>query len=74
MSLLSRLFGGGGESDAFNLPNGIDPNVGLVAGPDSTRLAYVVRGRNRMHVEVNGKRLGTYDEVSGVTFSTTVAH
>ena len=69
MKFLRRLFGQAIETDSFYLPDGTDNAIGLIASPDSSRYAYAVRDWRGAHVEVNGKRLRTYDAVSGITFS-----
>lgn len=74
MSFFKRLFGTPAESRSFNLPSGTDAHIGLIASPDSTRLAYAVRDWRGVHVEVNGKRLRSYEAVSGITFSPDSCH
>lgn len=68
MGLFDWLSRGSVESDTFTLPTNIDARIGLVASPDSTRLAYAVTN-NKAYMEVNGKRYAKYDAISGITFS-----
>lgn len=68
MGILSRLFGAQTtESGTFAIPITTDARIGLVASPDSKRLAYAVHTRGRMRVEVNGRACPRFDAVSGVT-------
>lgn len=55
------------ENETFSIPDG---TTGLlVASPNSARLAYIVEERRGTHVEVNGRRLRTYEDAKGITFS-----
>jgi hypothetical protein len=61
------------EGDSFELPLGTITQgklACLTPSPDATRLAYAVQEPDgRQHVEVNGHRQPTYDDVCGITFS-----
>lgn len=74
MSFFKNLFGRSSEHDSFDLPQGTDANIGLIASSDSTRLAYAVRDWRGSYLEVNGRRLKNYAAVSGITFSPDSRH
>src|ERR1035437_4737712 len=71
MRLFGSLFAKSTEHDSFNWPSN---RGGLIASPTSTRLAYKVHDRHGEHVEVNGKRLTSYSDVAGITFSPDSRH
>lgn len=51
---------------AFDLPDRVSSDIGLIVSPDSRRVAYGVQDRHGMHIELDGRQSRGYEQVFGL--------